>query len=66
MDVPTETFKVAKHKLLWGWEHDFLTSALARWGSVTKAARAVGKHPRAMGALLQKHGIKTCRERPSA
>jgi len=66
LDVPFETFQIAKRKVLWRFEHDYLTSVLARCGNLTKAAQAAGKHPRAMWELLRKHNLKTGREHLSA
>jgi two-component system, NtrC family, response regulator GlrR len=58
--VPAEaqSFRAMKSRLVWRFEHDFLTATLrAHQGNITHAAFAVKKNRRAFWELLRKHGL---------
>jgi two-component system, NtrC family, response regulator GlrR len=56
--VEDQSFQGMKSRVVWRFEHDFLTSALhAHRGNITHAAVAVKKHRRAFWQLLRKHGL---------
>jgi DNA-binding NtrC family response regulator len=60
-----QSFQTMKSRVVWQFEHDFLTSVLhAHHGNITHAASAVKKNRRAFWELLRKHGLLTggCRD----
>jgi len=55
---PDEPFRLAKARIVSGFERAYLRQALARHdGNVARAARAANKHRRAFWALMHKHAI---------
>lgn len=53
-----ESFRLAKARVVDGFESDYIRLALSRHhGNVARAARASSKHRRAFWALMRKHGI---------
>lgn len=53
-----EAFRLAKARVVDGFESDYIRLALSRHhGNVARAARASSKHRRAFWALMRKHGI---------
>lgn len=53
-----ESFRLAKARVVDGFERDYIRHALLRHGgNVAQAARACAKHRRAFWALMRKHGI---------
>ncbi|WP_332612470.1 helix-turn-helix domain-containing protein [Achromobacter sp. ESBL13] len=53
-----EAFRLAKSRVVAGFERDYIHHALSRHGgNVAQAARASAKHRRAFWALMRKHGI---------
>jgi two-component system, NtrC family, response regulator GlrR len=53
-----QSFQVMKSRVVWRFEHDFLTTALrAHEGNITRAAFAVKKNRRAFWELLRKHNL---------
>jgi DNA-binding NtrC family response regulator len=55
-----QSFQTMKSRVVWQFEHDFLTSVLhAHRGNITHAASAVKKNRRAFWELLRKHGLLT-------
>src|SRR5262249_25261653 len=53
-----QSFRTNKSRVVWRFEHDFLTTALrAHGGNITRAASAVGKNRRAFWELLRKHNL---------
>jgi two-component system, NtrC family, response regulator GlrR len=53
-----QSFRAMKSRVVWRFEHDFLTTALsAHEGNITRAALAVKKNRRAFWQLLRKHGL---------
>jgi len=62
-----ESFRVAKARVVDGFERDYLRLALSRHGgNVAQAARACNKHRRAFWALMRKHGIEAAPYRQAA
>jgi len=65
LDLPEEepaaedqSFRTMKSRVVWRFEHDFLTTALrAHGGNITRAASAVRKNRRAFWELLRKHDL---------
>ena len=56
--VEDESFQTMKSRVVWRFEHDFLTSVLhAHRGNITRAAKAAKKNRRAFWQLLRKHGL---------
>jgi DNA-binding NtrC family response regulator len=56
--VEDQSFQTLKSRVVWRFEHDFLTSVLhAHRGNITRAARAAKKNRRAFWQLLRKHGL---------
>jgi two-component system response regulator GlrR len=56
--VEEHSFQTMKSRVVWRFEHDFLTSVLrAHDGNITRAAVAVKKNRRAFWQLLRKHGL---------
>jgi DNA-binding NtrC family response regulator len=56
--VEDQSFQSMKSRVVWRFEHDFLTSVLhAHNGNITRAAYAVKKNRRAFWQLLRKHGL---------
>jgi two-component system, NtrC family, response regulator GlrR len=56
--VENQSFQTMKSRLVWRFEHDFLTAALhAHQGNITRAAFAVKKNRRAFWELLRKHNL---------
>jgi len=54
-----ESFRMAKARVVEGFERDYIRLALSRHaGNVAQAARACCKHRRAFWALMRKHGIE--------
>jgi two-component system, NtrC family, response regulator GlrR len=52
------SFQTMKSRVVWRFEHDFLTTALrAHHGNITRAAFAVKKNRRAFWQLLRKHNL---------
>jgi two-component system, NtrC family, response regulator GlrR len=60
-DGPTtedQSFRTMKSRVVWRFEHDFLTTVLcAHQGNITRAALAVKKNRRAFWELLRKHNL---------
>jgi DNA-binding NtrC family response regulator len=53
-----QSFRMMKSRVVWRFEHDFLTTALrAHHGNITRAASAVKKNRRAFWELLRKHDL---------
>jgi two-component system response regulator GlrR len=53
-----QSFRTMKSRVVWRFEHDFLTTALrAHGGNITRAASAVRKNRRAFWELLRKHNL---------
>jgi DNA-binding NtrC family response regulator len=53
-----QSFRAAKYRVVWRFEHDFLVAALrAHRGNITRAASAVKKNRRAFWELLRKHNL---------
>jgi two-component system, NtrC family, response regulator GlrR len=53
-----QSFRTLKSRVVWRFEHDFLTAALhAHQGNITRAAFAVNKNRRAFWELLRKHRL---------
>ncbi|WP_342067780.1 hypothetical protein [Achromobacter kerstersii] len=62
-----ESFRLAKARVVDGFERDYICRALSRHGgNVAQAARACAKHRRAFWALMQKHGIEAAPYRHAA
>ncbi|CAB5515269.1 hypothetical protein LMG26857_04334 [Achromobacter anxifer] len=62
-----ESFRIAKAKVVDGFERDYIRLALSRHGgNVAQAARACSKHRRAFWALMRKHGIEAAPYRQAA
>ncbi|KAG0771706.1 hypothetical protein G6F21_014690 [Rhizopus arrhizus] len=62
-----EPFRVAKSRVVDGFERDYIRHALSRHGgNVAQAARACDKHRRAFWALMRKPGIAAAPYRPAA
>ncbi|WP_454697023.1 helix-turn-helix domain-containing protein [Achromobacter aegrifaciens] len=62
-----ESFRIAKARVVDGFERDYIRLALARHGgNVAQAARACSKHRRAFWALMRKHGIEAAPYRQAA
>ena len=62
--VEDQSFQTMKSRVVWRFEHDFLTSVLrAHRGNITRAASAAKKNRRAFWQLLRKHGL-VARARP--
>jgi DNA-binding NtrC family response regulator len=65
LDLPEEgpaaedqSFRTMKSRVVWRFEHDFLTTVLrAHHGNITRAACAVKKNRRAFWELLRKHNL---------
>jgi two-component system, NtrC family, response regulator GlrR len=56
--VEDQSFQTLKSRVVWRFEHDFLTSVLrAHRGNITRAAFAAKKNRRAFWQLLRKHGL---------
>ena len=56
--VEDQSFQTMKSRVVWRFEHDFLTSVLhAHRGNITRAALAAKKNRRAFWELLRKHGL---------
>lgn len=56
--VEDQSFQTMKSRVVWRFEHDFLTSVLhAHRGNITRAAVAAKKNRRAFWQLLRKHGL---------
>ena len=56
--VEDQSFQTMKSRVVWQFEHDFLTSVLhAHRGNITRAALAAKKNRRAFWQLLRKHGL---------
>jgi two-component system response regulator GlrR len=53
-----QSFQTMKSRVVWRFEHDFLTSVLyAHHGNISRAAVAAKKNRRAFWQLLRKHGL---------
>jgi len=53
-----QSFRAMKSRVVWRFEHDFLTAALrTHQGNITRAALAVKKNRRAFWELLRKHDL---------
>jgi two-component system response regulator GlrR len=53
-----QSFQAMKSRVVWRFEHDFLTTVLrAHHGNITRAAFAVKKNRRALWELLRKHNL---------
>jgi len=53
-----QSFRMMKSRVIWRFEHDFLTAVLrAHDGNITRAAFAVKKNRRAFWQLLRKHDL---------
>jgi two-component system response regulator GlrR len=53
-----QSFRTLKSRIVWRFEHDFLTAALhAHEGNITRAAFAAKKNRRAFWELLRKHSL---------
>ena len=62
-----ESFRIAKARVVDGFERDYIRLALSRHGgNVAQAARACCKHRRAFWALMRKHGIEAAPYRQAA
>ena len=62
-----ESFRIAKARVVDGFERDYIRHALSRHGgNVAQAARACCKHRRAFWALMRKHGIEAAPYRQAA
>jgi DNA-binding NtrC family response regulator len=60
--VEDQSFQTMKSRVVWRFEHDFLTSVLhAHRGNITRAASAAKKNRRAFWQLLRKHGLLPAR-----
>jgi two-component system response regulator GlrR len=60
--VEDQSFQTMKSRVVWRFEHDFLTSVLhAHRGNITRAALAAKKNRRAFWQLLRKHGLLSAR-----
>jgi two-component system response regulator GlrR len=65
LDLPEEgvltedqSFRAVKSRVVWRFEHDFLTTVLrAHQGNITRAAIAAKKNRRAFWQLLRKHNL---------
>jgi two-component system, NtrC family, response regulator GlrR len=56
--VEDQSFQTMKSRVVWQFEHNFLTSLLhAHRGNITRAAFAAKKNRRAFWQLLRKHGL---------
>jgi two-component system, NtrC family, response regulator GlrR len=56
--VEDQSFQTMKSRVVWRFEHDFLTSVLhAHRGNITRAAVAAKKNRRAFWQLLRKHDL---------
>ena len=56
--VEDQSFQTMKSRVVWQFEHDFLTSVLhAHRGNITRAAIAAKKNRRAFWQLLRKHAL---------
>lgn len=56
--IEEQSFQTMKSRVVWRFEHDFLTSVLrAHRGNITRAALAARKNRRAFWQLLRKHGL---------
>ena len=56
--VEDQSFQTMKSRVVWQFEHDFLTSVLhAHRGNITRAALAAKKNRRAFWQLLRKHAL---------
>ena len=56
--VEDQSFQTMKSRVVWQFEHDFLTSVLhAHRGNITRAALAAKKNRRAFWQLLRKHDL---------
>jgi two-component system response regulator GlrR len=59
-----QSFRQMKSRVVWRFEHDFLTSVLrAHHGNISRAAAAAKKNRRAFWQLLRKHGLLAARVR---
>jgi two-component system, NtrC family, response regulator GlrR len=59
-----QSFQTMKSRVVWRFEHDFLSSVLqAHDGNITRAAVAAKKNRRAFWQLLRKHGLLACARR---
>ena len=57
-EAEDQSFQTMKSRVIWRFEHDFLTTALrAHAGNITCAASAVKKNRRAFWELLRKHDL---------
>jgi two-component system response regulator GlrR len=57
-DVEDQSFQTMKSRVVWRFEHDFLTAVLhAHHGNISRAAVAAKKNRRAFWQLLRKHGL---------
>ncbi|WP_434645026.1 helix-turn-helix domain-containing protein [Achromobacter piechaudii] len=62
-----EAFRLAKSRVVDGFEREYIQHALSRHGgNVAQAARASAKHRRAFWALMRKHGIEAAPFRQAA
>ena len=58
-----QSFQTMKSRVVWQFEHDFLTSVLhAHHGNISRAAVAAKKNRRAFWQLLRKHGLLATRQ----
>ena len=65
--VEDQSFQTMKSRVVWRFEHDFLTSVLhAHRGNITRAAIAAKKNRRAFWQLLRKHDLLPRAERGGA
>jgi DNA-binding NtrC family response regulator len=65
--VEDQSFQTMKSRVVWQFEHDFLTSVLhAHRGNITRAALAAKKNRRAFWQLLRKHDLLTRARRGGA
>lgn len=65
--MPQESFRLAKARVVDGFEREYIRHALSRHGgNVAQAARACAKHRRAFWALMRKHGIEAAPYRQAA
>jgi two-component system, NtrC family, response regulator GlrR len=57
-NVEDQSFQTMKSRVVWRFEHDFLTTVLrAHKGNITRAASAAKKNRRAFWQLLRKHRL---------
>jgi two-component system response regulator GlrR len=62
--VEDQSFQIMKSRVVWQFEHDFLTSVLhAHHGNISHAAVAAKKNRRAFWQLLRKHGLHAATRR---